>query len=76
MQVTIDPELAEALAAIPDAGSRSSLIRDLALRGARARQEETERYNRAVDHLRAIARGEVEYDFEESRAAHVQRDSA
>jgi hypothetical protein len=76
VQVTIDTELAEALAAIPEGGSRSRLIRDLALRGARARQEESDRYQRAVDHLRGIALGEIDYDFDESRAAHAQRDSA
>lgn len=55
--------------------SRSRLIRDLALRGARARQDESERYGQAVEHLRGIALGEVDYDFAESRAAHAQRES-
>jgi hypothetical protein len=34
-----------------------------------------DRYGQAVEHLRGIALGEVDYDFAESRAAHAQRES-
>ncbi len=44
VQVTVDPELAEAMAAVdPSPASRSRLIRDLAIRGAAATRDERER---------------------------------
>lgn len=74
VQVTVDPELAEALAAIePRPASKSRLLRDLALRGARAMEEERRRFEEANAHLLRIARGEVDLDFDAMLAAHESR---
>lgn len=64
VQVTVDPELAEAMAAV-DAHpkSRSRLIRDLALRGAEAAAEEQRRREEAIEFLCKVADGEIDYDF-------------
>jgi hypothetical protein len=65
VQVTVDPELAEAMAAVePHPKSRSRLIRDLALRGAEVAAEERRKYLEAIDVLDKIATGEIDYDFE------------
>lgn len=65
VQVTVDPELGEALAAIePHPRSKSRLIRDLALRGAQETAEERGRREEAKKFLLKVARGEVSYDFE------------
>jgi hypothetical protein len=65
VQVTVDPTLAEAMAAV-DAHpkSRSRLIRDLALRGAEIAVEDRRRREEAKRTLRKIANGEIDYDFE------------
>jgi hypothetical protein len=64
VQVTVDPELAEAMAAV-DAHpkSRSRLIRDLALRGANALAEEQQRRSEAREFFHKVATGEIDYDF-------------
>jgi hypothetical protein len=65
VQVTVDPELRAALATIePHPTSKSRLIRDLALRGARAAEEERTRRDEAKETLRKIADGELPYDFD------------
>ena len=65
MQVTVDPELGAALAAVPSPpGSKSRLIRDLALRGARAAEEERAEREEAKETLRKVADGELPYDFD------------
>lgn len=65
VQVTVDPELGEALAAVePHPRSKSRLIRDLALRGAEVAAQERQRHAEAIDTLVKIADGEIEYDFE------------
>jgi hypothetical protein len=65
VQVTVDPELGAALAAIsPHPASKSRLIRDLALRGAEASAEERKRYDEAIEFLCKVADGEVDYDFD------------
>jgi len=65
VQVTVDRELSEALAAIdPHPASKSRLIRDLALRGAAAAEEERSRQEEAIETLCKIADGEIPYDFE------------
>jgi hypothetical protein len=75
VQVTVDPELGEALEALePRPRSRSQLIRDLALRGARAASEERERRREAIEFLCGVADGEIEYDFEASRGIHPERE--
>lgn len=65
VQVTVDPELGEALAAVdPRPASKSRLIRDLALRGAQEATEERSRREEAKEFLLKVARGEISYDFE------------
>ena len=65
VQVTIDPELGEAMAAVePQPKSRSRLIRDLALRGAEVAAEERRKRDEAIEFLCKIADGEIAYDFE------------
>ncbi len=75
VQVTVDPKLGEALAAVePHPKSRSRLIRDLALRGAEAAEEERGGREAAKQTLLKIARGEISYDFEASREIHAERE--
>lgn len=76
IQVTVDPELAAALAAV-DASprSRSKLVRDLALRGAQVIEAERKAQGSAVEVLLAIADGDERYDLDFGAAAeiHAQR---
>lgn len=75
VQVTVDPELGEALRAIdPHPASKSRLIRDLALRGAAAANEERARHQRAIEDLLKIARGEIGYDFDSALEIHAERE--
>jgi hypothetical protein len=65
VQVTVDPELGAALAAVePHPASKSRLIRDLALRGAEAAAQERERHAEAIEFFCKVADGEIPYDFE------------
>lgn len=76
VQVTVDPELAAAMAAVdPNPASRSRLIRDLALRGAELERDEREQRHTATDYLLSIARGDTDYDFETAREIHGQREA-
>lgn len=64
IQVTVDDELAGALTRIdPSPPSRSRLVRDLALRGALAIQQERDRADEALTVLLEIADGERDHDF-------------
>jgi len=64
IQVTVDDELAEALAGIdPRPPSRSRLVRDLALRGALALQQDRGQADEALKVLLEIADGERDHDF-------------
>lgn len=64
VQVTVDPELAQAMAAVePHPASRSGLIRDLAVRGAEIALEERTKRDEAIEMLCKIADGEIPYDF-------------
>jgi hypothetical protein len=64
VQVTVDEELAHALMRIdPTPPSRSRLVRDLALRGARAVEEERAAANGALTVLLEIADGTRDYDL-------------
>jgi hypothetical protein len=64
IQVTVDDELAQALARIDSApASKAALVRDLALRGAQAIEEERARMDEAVTILLEIADGTRDYDF-------------
>lgn len=74
VQVTVDPELAEALGAIePRPSSKSRLIRDMALRGARAMEEERRRREQAQEYLLRVARGEVDLDLDAVREVYKAR---
>jgi hypothetical protein len=65
VQVTVDPELGAALAAVPSPpASKSRLIRDLALLGAEVAAEKREREDEAIEFLCRVADGEVDYDFD------------
>ena len=76
VQVTIDPELAEALDSLgPRNGSRSRQIRDLALRGAEVENEARERRQQAITHLVDIAAGRTSYDPASALEAHAQREA-
>jgi hypothetical protein len=59
----------------PEPASRSRLIRDLAVRGAKAESEEREQRRQAIEHLLSIARGETAYDFSLAREIHAERDA-
>lgn len=75
VQVTVDRELAEALAGVPRPGSKSKLIRDLALRGAQAEHEDREREEEAIQYLIALADGAVDdIDFAALREVHAERE--
>jgi len=76
VQVTIDPALAEAMAAV-DAKpkSKSKLIRDLALRGAEVAADDRKRRDEARDFLRKVANGEIDLDFAAAREAHEEREA-
>lgn len=64
IQVTIDDELAAALARVdPAPASRSRLVRDLAIRGADAIRADRHQADDALAHLIAIADGEHAHDF-------------
>ena len=76
VQVTVDPTLAEAMAAV-DAHpkSRSRLIRDLALRGAEVAEEDRRSREEAKQTLLKIARGEIELDLDAAREAWEERET-
>jgi hypothetical protein len=74
VQVTLDTELAAALAEFGDAEPRSRAVRDLALRGAEAIRAERNARSEAREHLRRIASGEDDgYDFAVSERLHASR---
>jgi metal-responsive CopG/Arc/MetJ family transcriptional regulator len=76
IQVTVDDELAEALDAVgPRPGSRSRLIRDLALRGAAAERAEKERREASHRFLLSVLRGETEYDPAAALDVHAEREA-
>ena len=76
VQVTVDPELAAAMAAVdPHPTSRSRLIRDLAIRGAQAERDANERRRDATDYLLSIANGGTDYDFDAAREIHAEREA-
>ncbi len=75
IQVTVDPELAEALASVPtEPKSRSRQIRDLALRGAEAEREDLKRREWAKNYLKGIANGTIDFDFEAAREIWEERE--
>jgi hypothetical protein len=76
VQVTVDPALDSAMAAIdPNPKSRSRLIRDLALRGAEVVEEDRQGREEAKKTLLKIARGEIDYDFDALGAILEERET-
>lgn len=76
VQVTVDPTLEEAMAAVdPQPKSKSRLIRDLALRGAEVAGEDRRRRKEAKETLLKIARGEIDLDFTGAREAWEEREA-
>jgi hypothetical protein len=74
IQVTLDSELATAVAEFGGTQPRSRAVRDLALRGAEAIRAERAAGRDAVGHLRRIAAGEDDgYDFAVSEQLHASR---
>jgi len=74
IHVTVDDELAQALARIdPAPASRAALVRDLALRGGQALEEERARREEAIQVLLKIADGTLDYDFAAAAELHAQR---
>ena len=76
VQVTVDPELAEAMAAV-DAHpkSRSRLIRDLALRGAEVVADEHQRHDEAKEFLPQSREWGIDLDMTGAREAHEEREA-
>jgi hypothetical protein len=74
IQVTLDSELAAAVAEFGGAEPRSRAVRDLALRGAEAIREERAYKREAREHLLRIAAGDDNgYDFAVSQQLHASR---
>jgi hypothetical protein len=76
VQVTVDPELAEAMAAV-DAhpSSKSKLIRDLAVRGAEVVADEHQRHEEAKEFFLKVASGEIDLDMTGAQEAHEEREA-
>jgi len=75
VQVTVDPELSEAMAAVEaHPKSRSRLLRELALRGAEVALEERRKHDEAIEVLLKIADGEIDYDFDALREVLEERE--
>jgi Arc/MetJ family transcription regulator len=74
VQVTLDSELAAAVAEFGGTEPRSRAVRDLALRGAEAIRAEQAGRRDAREHLRRIAIGEDDrYDFAVAAGMHASR---
>jgi hypothetical protein len=74
IQVTLDKDLAAAVAEFGGTESGSRAVRDLALRGAEAFRAERDARREAHAHLRRIATGEDDgYDFAISEQLHASR---
>jgi hypothetical protein len=73
VQVTVDPELAAALAEF-GGRSRSRAVRDLAVRGAEALRDDQRRRKEAIEFLRRISTGEDDrFDFSVTAELHAAR---
>lgn len=74
IQVTLDAELAAAVAELGEAKPRSRAVRDLALRGAQAIRSEQNRRQEAIEFLRRLDSGEDDrFDFSVSERLHAER---
>jgi hypothetical protein len=73
VQVTVDPELAAALAEF-GGRSRSRAVRDLAIRGAQAMRDDQRQRDDAIEFPRRIATGEDDrFDFSVTAELHAAR---
>jgi hypothetical protein len=73
VQVTVDPELAAALAEF-GGRSRSRAVRDLAIRGAQVMRDDQRQRDDAIEFLRRIATGEDDrFDFSVTAELHAAR---
>ena len=73
VQVTIDPDLAAALAEF-GGRSRSRAVRDLAIRGAQALRDDQRQREDAIEFLRRISTGEDDrFDFSVTAELHAAR---
>jgi hypothetical protein len=74
VQVTLDSELAAAIAELGGRKPRSRAVHDLALRGAQAIRAEQNRCREAIEFLRALDSGEDDgYDFSVSEQLRAER---
>ncbi len=74
VQVTLDSELAAAVAELGGTKPRSRAVRDLALRGAEAIRAEQDRRREAIEFLRRLDSGEDDrFDFSVSERLHAER---
>jgi Arc/MetJ family transcription regulator len=74
IQVTLDPELAAAVAELGGTKPRSRAVHDLALRGAEAIRSEQNRRQEAIEFLRRLDSGEDDrYDWSVSERLHAER---
>lgn len=74
IQVTLDNELAAAVAELGEGKSRSRAVHDLALRGAEAIRAEEHRLANALEFLRQLDSGEDDrFDFSVSAQLHAER---
>lgn len=74
IQVTIDKDLAAAVAEFGGGKSRSRAVHDLALRGADAIRAEQERRQESLEFLRRLDAGEDDrFDFSVSAQLHGER---
>jgi Arc/MetJ family transcription regulator len=74
VQVTLDSELAAAVAELGGAKPRSRAVHDLALRGAQAIRSEQNRRQEAIEFLRRLDSGEDDrYDWSVSERLHAER---
>jgi hypothetical protein len=73
VQVTVDRELADALAEF-GGESRSRAVRDLAVRGAQALRDEQQRRDEAIEFLRRISSGDDDrFDLQVTAELHAAR---
>ncbi|HYB24655.1 MAG TPA: hypothetical protein VED41_12705 [Solirubrobacteraceae bacterium] len=74
VQVTVDNELAAAVAEFGGGKSRSRVVHDLALRGADAIRAEQQRRQEGLEFLRRLDAGEDDrFDFSVSAQLHAGR---
>jgi Arc/MetJ family transcription regulator len=74
VQVSLDRDLATAVAELGGGKSKARAVHDLALRGAQAIRDEEQRLQEALDFLRRLDAGEDDrFDFSVSARLHAER---